>query len=707
MSSFNSSNSFNASRSNRNTLKPEKKKVRAVTRIRPFFATDITSIHSTELDSCVAPISDCEIGFRQQKYNEILQQTFKFDAVYKSNSTQEQIFKNEVSPLMEHLLNGKKCTIFCYGPTGSGKTFTAFGCNDNVGIMARTVQHVLDTKFDIIQENMHKNNKYECKILLSSLEIYNEKVYDLLSMNNINKQGLPIRQHNNEIIVQGLTKTEIGSIEQFYDIYKRSMKRRKTAFTALNAHSSRSHAIFSIYMEQKMNTNVNKTRFIRGKISIADLAGSENNKRTENTGDRLTESKNINKSLLALGAVIDALNHNSKPPYRDSALTRLLSDSLGGNSVSTMICCVSGSLNECLMTRRCLEFGSNTRKIENKIIAHVENKDIFINSNNASGISRKRKRNDKIYNNTNKRIKLLKQHKYNNNIQIKCKQSPNINNKKKKKIRYSIQPTPTKFIPNDESNLLKHEQNARNKMLNKIDELTKDVKHLGNLLERKSESKEEESEITVYKNDKFGLPPVLTPAVANKNLAISRIKEARKLEKKGKIKEAIIMYKKAKKLCPNHKGLQRKIQQLELSLDSDVIKQLHFEESDEDNDIEKVKKPKKRRKRTLRTKNIVEISSENNNESDETDNNISYINEDEFSYTVDTKRILEILNDSTEVELKGLATIGAAKIKVIVANRPFNTIANLRKVKGFNTFKCWKKFIENNKIVFKKLDGRK
>ena len=179
---------------------------------------------------------------------------------------------------------------------------------------------------------------------------------------------------NGDIVRYGLTQREIVSMEQFHDLYRMSMKQRKTAFTALNAHSSRSHAIYTVHIEQTMTVH-DKIRVVSGKLSIADLAGSENNKRTENRGERMTESKNINKSLLALGSVIDALNNHRRPPYRDSVLTRLLSDCLGGDSISTMICCVSGSLEDSSMTRRCLEFGSNTRKIENKVIAHVESKD--------------------------------------------------------------------------------------------------------------------------------------------------------------------------------------------------------------------------------------------------------------------------------------------------------------------------------------------
>merc|ERR1712154_96319 len=138
---------------------------------------------------------------------------------------------------------------------------------------------------------------------MGSLEIYNEKIYDLLSKEHqINiKQDLAVRQNGAEIVVQGLSKLELNSMEEFYKMYQSAMRRRKTAFTALNGHSSRSHAIFTIYIEEKMLININnndKIRTISGKISIADLAGSENNKSTGNKGDRLRESQNIDKSLL-------------------------------------------------------------------------------------------------------------------------------------------------------------------------------------------------------------------------------------------------------------------------------------------------------------------------------------------------------------------------------------------------------------------------
>ena len=317
---------------------------------------------------------------------------------------------------------------------------------------------------------------------------------------------------------------------QFYEMYNLSMKGRKTAFTALNAHSSRSHAIFTLYIEQREVLPQDKVRVIKGKISIADLAGSENNKRTENKGERLTESKNINRSLLALGAVIDALHKGTKPPYRDSVLTRLLSDCLGGDSISTMVCCVSGSLADSSMTRRCLEFGSNTRKIENKVIAHIENQENVNKQNQEKKLSNRMKRKRKANLDKNEETKAKKRKKISSKKAAKKDCASEWNIVKSKKISYSIQATPSKFIPNDEQQIEKHAEIAHNKMIKAIDALTK----LGHdnarrLQQVECKQKEEESVpvLNVCRNDKFGLPPKCTPSLIDSSLALSKIKKAR------------------------------------------------------------------------------------------------------------------------------------------------------------------------------------
>ena len=192
------------SETNKYSQKAEKRKVRAIVRIRPFLGNVI----ETELDSSVIQINAKQIGFRQQKYNEIIQQTFNFDSVYDVASTQEDIFQHEVDQLINSTFSGRKCTLFCYGPTGSGKTFTAFGSSDNPGILARAIDLALNLQSDQIEKHNKMNKKYECKLSISSLEIYNERIYDLLSAErSINiKQGLPLRQSGQNIVVQGLSK---------------------------------------------------------------------------------------------------------------------------------------------------------------------------------------------------------------------------------------------------------------------------------------------------------------------------------------------------------------------------------------------------------------------------------------------------------------------------------------------------------------------
>jgi len=559
---------------------------------------------------------------------------------------------------------------------------------------------------------------------MGSLEIYNEKIYDLLSKEHqINiKQDLAVRQNGAEIVVQGLSKLELNSMEEFYKMYQSAMRRRKTAFTALNGHSSRSHAIFTIYIEQKItNKKNNKFRSIKGKLSIADLAGSENNKRTENKGERLKESKNINKSLLALGAVIDALNNGTKPPYRDSVLTRLLSDCLGGDSISTMICCVNGRIEDSSMNRRCLEFGSNSRKIENVVIKHI---DIEINKENNNNINkRKRKQNpNKIKNKHNniKRRKLTKPTKNHKNTDpenptkthknIDCvsMDSPDRNKEitTNKNIKYRIQPTPTKFVPTDQHNLEIHEKMVTNDIMRKIDQLTTTERNQRN--KEESKEKEEDRELSVYRNDQFGLPPDCNPNVINPNLGISRIKKARKLEKNGKFKEALIEYQKAKILLPEHKGLQKKMDKLKLKIGSDKIaKILSFDDIPENKEMKEIKngKNKKRKKKKYlkkKTENEIlsDIECSNKNEDDIDLQRESMMNTQQFSYNIDVQRLLNTMNTQKIEELKLLKTVGPTKAAKIINNRPFKTIKDLQKTHGFHTTKAWQNFIEKNRITF-------
>lgn len=281
---------------------------------------------------------------------------FRFDSCYNVDSEQSEIF-SEISDSIGDILNGINTTIFAYGMTGAGKTHTMQGKTDNPGIIPRVAQKLME----LVQSK--EENKYD--IRMSYLEIYNEKVLDLLDPKD---EDLHIRQDaKGEIQIPGLCTQQISSFSQFEKTYKSGCNNRTTAPTSLNIESSRSHAILCLYVQHKKGD-----KLITGKIHLIDLAGSEDNRYTQNTGLRMTESTNINKSLFVLGKVVNALNEGARVPYRDSKLTRLLQDSLGGRSNAIMIANIAPGQAFFTETQRTLNFASKSRKIVNKVVVHSE-----------------------------------------------------------------------------------------------------------------------------------------------------------------------------------------------------------------------------------------------------------------------------------------------------------------------------------------------
>lgn len=212
-------------------------------------------------------------------------------------------------------------------------------------------------------EHGHKSTR--SPLWISYLEIYREKVYDLLTSNPA-IQDLSIREDtNHNIVIPGLAQVPVRTLEEFDRLWERGVRNRRTAATRLNAHSSRSHACLTIGVPSSGGTGSTK-------LHLIDLAGSEDNRRTANVGDRLAESGAINRSLFVLSQVVDALNTgNPRIPYRDSKLTRLLQDSLGGRALALMIANVAPSEASSYETLRTLTFAANARKVENNI-AKVE-----------------------------------------------------------------------------------------------------------------------------------------------------------------------------------------------------------------------------------------------------------------------------------------------------------------------------------------------
>lgn len=287
---------------------------------------------------------------------------FSFDQIFGDKSTQEEVYTITAGPLIEEILTGYNGTIFAYGQTGTGKTHTMEGdleSEEMKGIIPRTVEDL----FDGVSE-ADENIEFTFKV--SYVEIYLERIRDLLDENRV-KINLTVREDKVKgVYIADVTEEYVTSVEELLDIMHFGAGNRATAATGMNEGSSRSHSVFTIVVGQRdMTTNATKS----GKLVLVDLAGSEMVKKTNASGQQLEEAKTINKSLSALGQVINALTDNKQShiPYRDSKLTRVLQDSLGGNSKTVLIVAVSPSSFNANETIATLRFGNRAKSIENKV----------------------------------------------------------------------------------------------------------------------------------------------------------------------------------------------------------------------------------------------------------------------------------------------------------------------------------------------------
>ncbi|KAN0009483.1 hypothetical protein ACTFIU_006778 [Dictyostelium citrinum] len=285
---------------------------------------------------------------------------FTFDRIFGFKETQSQIFEDVAEPIVNDFLDGYHGTIIAYGQTASGKTFTMVGDPNSHGIIPRVIESI----FLGISRMREKDTSLSLAFCLkiSALELYNEKLYDLY---DASKSNLNIREHKqNGIYVEGISERVITSIEEAYDFLNISNNNRAIAATKMSAASSRSHSVLMIELSQQ-NLSMESSKI--SKLFLVDLAGSERAHKTGAEGDRMQEAKNINLSLSALGKVINALTSGaSYVPYRDSKLTRVLQDSLGGNSKTSLIINCSPSNNNEHETITTLQFGTRAKTIKNQ-----------------------------------------------------------------------------------------------------------------------------------------------------------------------------------------------------------------------------------------------------------------------------------------------------------------------------------------------------
>ncbi|XP_055915378.1 chromosome-associated kinesin KIF4 [Eupeodes corollae] len=335
--------------------------VRVAIRIRPLVKTEIER-------GCQSTIERIP-GQPQLTVNKT--DGFTFNYVFDPNDSQDVLYKESVYEMTEKLFKGYNVTILAYGQTGSGKTYTMGTTfdgnpNENMGVIPRAMS-------DIFKTMDERKNQYDFKVTCSFMELYQEQLFDLLSTASREQSIIDMREDRNGIIMPGLTEQKVTSAKETTECLMRGSSGRAVASTAMNEQSSRSHAIFTLTIQSSSKNEVKNV--ISSKFHLVDLAGSERSKKTKATGDRFKEGVKINQGLLALGNVISALGTNQGSGYvgyRDSKLTRLLQDSLGGNSVTLMIACVSPADYNVGETLSTLRYADRARKIKNKPIVNQD-----------------------------------------------------------------------------------------------------------------------------------------------------------------------------------------------------------------------------------------------------------------------------------------------------------------------------------------------
>lgn len=315
-----------------------------------------------------------EVCAVQNIANKQIDRTFMFDKVFGPTSQQKDLYEQAVSPIVNEVLEGYNCTIFAYGQTGTGKTYTMEGgarkkngeFPNDAGVIPRAVRQI----FDILEA---QNAEYSMKVTF--LELYNEEITDLLApeectkfIDDKTKKPIALMEDGKGgVFVRGLEEEIVCTANEIYKILEKGSAKRRTAETLLNKQSSRSHSIFSITIHIKECTPEGEEMIKCGKLNLVDLAGSENISRSGAREGRAREAGEINKSLLTLGRVINALvEHSGHVPYRDSKLTRLLRDSLGGKTKTCIIATISPSIHCLEETLSTLDYAHRAKNIKNK-----------------------------------------------------------------------------------------------------------------------------------------------------------------------------------------------------------------------------------------------------------------------------------------------------------------------------------------------------
>ncbi|KAL6720780.1 hypothetical protein ACLMJK_002705 [Lecanora helva] len=361
--------------------------IKVVVRVRPFNGRELDRkakcvVQMKDAQTTLIPPPDAEERLRKGGKSADGQKTFAFDKSYwsfdrgdKHFAGQDNLFNDLGAPLLDNAFKGYNNCIFAYGQTGSGKSYSMMGYGEEAGVIPRICQNM----FERITE-FQKDKTLTYTVEVSYLEIYNERVRDLL--NPATKGNLKVREHpSTGPYVEDLAKLAVRSFEEIEHLMDEGNKARTVAATSMNETSSRSHAVFTLTVTQKrhdIETRMDTEKV--AKISLVDLAGSERATSTGATGARLKEGAEINRSLSTLGRVIAALadlsvgkkKNMSMVPYRDSVLTWLLKDSLGGNSMTAMIAAISPADINFEETLSTLRYADSAKRIKNHAVVNED-----------------------------------------------------------------------------------------------------------------------------------------------------------------------------------------------------------------------------------------------------------------------------------------------------------------------------------------------
>ncbi|KAI7284655.1 kinesin-domain-containing protein [Hortaea werneckii] len=346
--------------------------VRVVARVRPLLKQEVEK--DVIVEAARAPTEKTEnksIVRIPNLKNESEAFSFQFNSVYDQQATQAHIFENEVSPTVKHLFKGYDVTLFAYGVTGTGKTHTMRGGKSLAerGVIPRLLSSIYRRARKVEKDS---DGASQVQVSMSYYEIYNDRVFDLFEPpEKRTPAGLPIRDvGGGKTQVVGLTERPCSNLKEFEQLYDQANVNRSTSATKLNAHSSRSHAILCVKVTQSMGDGSTQV----STASAIDLAGSEDNRRTDNNKDRMVESASINKSLFVLAQCVEAISKKQhRVPYRESKMTRILA--LGqNNGLTVMILNLAPVRSYHLDTLSSLNFANRTKKIE---VNEVENQPFF------------------------------------------------------------------------------------------------------------------------------------------------------------------------------------------------------------------------------------------------------------------------------------------------------------------------------------------